>query len=661
MKRKENKMTFKASYVLGFCFSVLCLSNSIGAQNLSPNTSKANKALIQMFDKQEEERNSRVQTFLSLNPTVKKSLSTALNTIYIYDIVNNKPIYKSTDNLNASLATKTNHLQAGGSLNLNLDGSGMTIGVWDGGPAQSTHPEFANATNTASRVTIVDNATVDGDTGFSSHGTHVAGTISAKGVSPTAKGMATNVNVKSYNWSNDESEMTAAANAVNPIILSNHSYGVPILQNDGSKIDAWFMGAYTQDARDVDVIAHNNKKYLVVASAGNSGTTTYTGGMYPGYDKLTTDKNAKNSLVIANANPTLTIFTNEINSLIINSSSSQGPTDDLRIKPDLAADGTNLTSSVPTDNYATYSGTSMAAPNTTGTLALLQQYYNQLHGNYMNSSTLKGLVCHTSIDDTNTIGPDPVFGWGFLNAKASAETIASAVNGQSILDELTLSQGQTYSFTFSAQAGDKLSASICWTDMPGTVVSNSDTNSTTARLVNDLDIRLTKDGTTYLPWKLDFNSSSGYSNSKGDNDRDNIERIDIDAPTSGIYTLTVTHKGTLVSNTGGPFDPKDQDYSLILTGNNLVLSTQDNKVLSGLQLYPNPSKGQFTVSFNAVSNDDVKVAVYDVSGKKLFNQNFTNNSLRFNETFNLSTLQSGVYIVNISEGNTTVSKKLIIE
>src|SRR5690606_8488090 len=182
-----------------------------------------------------------------------------------------------------------------------------------------------------------------------------------------AKGMAPNVQIKSYNWINDETEMIAAVNAaVDPIIISNHSYGVYV-QGDDGLIDSWIMGAYTQDARDADNIARNNPKYLIVTSAGNSGTVSYPDGMFSGYDKLTMSTNAKNNLVVANANPVLTLFTHELQSVIINSGSSQGPTDDLRIKPDITADGTNLFSPVPVDAYATFSGTSMSSPNTAGT------------------------------------------------------------------------------------------------------------------------------------------------------------------------------------------------------------------------------------------------------------------------------------------------------
>lgn len=639
------------------------------SQDINMYLSEGNRQLLTELTEQENKRIERVENYLLTHPDVKATLvNDGYSLVHIYDVHNGKPIYRSTDNLSAARATKTVHLWDGGSLGLNLDGTGMTVGVWDGGPADDTHVEFDNTSGTQSRVSIIDNVVIDGDTGFSSHGTHVSGTIAANGTNPDAIGMAPNINVKSYNWNNDESEMVVAINdPTNPIVISNHSYGVPIDQGGGNQLDAFFMGAYTQDARDIDNIARNNPQYLMVASAGNSGNVTYSGGMYPGFDKLTTDKNAKNNLVVANANPSITeqpLFSGnyEIFTLNINSGSSEGPTDDLRIKPDIAADGTNLLSPTPNNTYSTFSGTSMSAPNTAGTLVLLQQYYNQLHGNYMNSSTLKGLVCHTAIDDNLTIGPDPIFGWGFLNAKEAAETIAGANSSEAVLDELTLNEGETYTFTFSAQAGDKLSATICWTDMPGLVVASGSVNDQTPRLVNDLDLRISDGTTTFLPWKLNFDVASGYSNTKADNSVDNIERVDIDVPVSGMYTLTVTHKGTLQGNAGGPFDPQSQDFSLIITGNNLTLSLDENDLDRKLTLFPNPSNGEFTVSFESNSNNsnNVMIEVYDVQGRLVHNQAFRNESLLFNETVTLKNAKPGVYMVNISEGGRTSSHKLIV-
>ncbi|WP_051605414.1 S8 family serine peptidase [Sediminibacter sp. Hel_I_10] len=628
------------------------------------NLSEENRVLLHKLLEEEAATEARIDSYLLANPSVdRRFIDNEGRTMEIRDIYSGMPIYVATSNNSAAKATKTNTLQPGGVLNLNLTGSGMTVGVWDGGPVQATHPEFSNTDNTASRVTVIDNAVVDGDTGgFSNHGTHVAGTISAKGVESEAKGMAPDVLVKSYNWTNDNSEILVAINSVDaPIILSNHSYGTPILQNNGELLPSWFMGAYNSAAANIDLIAKNNPQYLMVASAGNAGNQSYPGGLFSGFDKLTTDKNAKNNLVIANANPSTAPFTNELTNLVINPSSSQGPTDDLRIKPDIAGDGTGLYSPIAGDAYATYTGTSMASPNVTGTLVLIQQYYQQIYSQYMLSATLKGLVCHTAIDDALRIGPDPVFGWGFLNAFEAANVITSSTVNEARIEELTIDNTEEFSFSFSAEAGQRLSATICWTDLPGQAVSEQ-LNDFTPKLVNDLDLRLTKDGEVFFPYKLEYSESQGFSSTNtGDNFVDNIERVDIEAPEAGIYTLTVSHKGTLQGNVGGPFDPQSQDFSLILTGNNVTLSSE-KVTQNSFNIWPNPVKDHINISFsNNQQTTDMQLNVFDVQGRLILERDVQ--SLDFasgNYTLNTSNLTEGVYLVEISGAYSSTTKKIVV-
>ena len=106
----------------------------------------------------------------------------------------------------------------------------------------------------------------------------------------------------------------------------------------------------------------------------------------------------------------------------------------------------------------------MAAPNVAGSIILLQQYYNSVNNSFMKSATLKGLICHTADDNLNGNGPDPIYGWGLLNVKKSAETILSASNGNAILSEHTLNDGVVFTTTFNASSEGPVSATICWTD-----------------------------------------------------------------------------------------------------------------------------------------------------------------------------------------------------
>jgi hypothetical protein len=198
------------------------------------------------------------------------------------------------------------------------------------------------------------------------------------------------------------------------------------------------------------------------------------------------------------------------------------------------------------------SGTSMATPNVTGSLALLQQHYNNLHGIYMRSATLKGLVIHTADEAGPAPGPDYIFGWGLLDIAKAASVLSNTTTA--MVKEMTLGNGQTYTQNFKSNGTDPLRATICWTDPPGTPPPPS-LNPPTIMLVNDLDLRI--DGSAYKPWILDpANPSAAATN--GDNIRDNAEQILIPTLAAGCHTLTVTHKGTL---SGG-----SQAFSLILTG-----------------------------------------------------------------------------------------------
>ena len=122
---------------------------------------------------------------------------------------NGRPIYYVTDNLNAARTVSTDKLWPTGNLDLFLDGTGETLGIWDGGSVRDSHQEFTG------RVTKVDAANL------SDHSTHVAGTMIAAGVDPAAQGMAFAAHLRSRDWNNDTGEMAADQLLNPPIAVSN--------------------------------------------------------------------------------------------------------------------------------------------------------------------------------------------------------------------------------------------------------------------------------------------------------------------------------------------------------------------------------------------------------------------------------------------------------
>jgi len=475
-------------------------------------------------------------------------------------VINGSPIYYRTFNVDAAISTRANYLHNGGSLGLDVEGQGMIAHVWDVSLGLITHQEYDGIGGT-DRYSAGDGATA-----LSDHSAHVAGTIMASGFQANAKGMAPQAMVIGYDWNSDLSE--AAAAAANGMLLSNHSYGVN--PNNFTGTDSWVIGAYIQESKDWDDLMYNAPYYLMVVSAGNSGSDDTSNsnplGGNAAYDKLTFNTTSKNNLVIANGQDAIINGDGSLFRLFRNSGSSEGPTDDLRIKPDLMGNGTGLTSSTSGSDsaYGSFTGTSMSSPNVCGSLLLLQQHYNNTYGVFMKAATLKGLALHTA-DDTEAVGPDANTGWGLMNTKAAAETITN--NGlQSWISEEVLTDKGSFTMDVVSDGTNPLLASISWTDLGGQINNTGIFNDGTPVLVNDLDIRVTQTASTFMPWKL----TGVDSNAQDDNIVDPYERVDVSGA-SGTYTITVTHKGTLV---GG-----SQNFSLIITcvTSNFTLSTQSSE------------------------------------------------------------------------------------
>ena len=506
---------------------------------------KALKKELEAIALKEKEEALRLAKIHGWEIKIRKADSTFME---LQKVVDGKPIYNSTNGIKTTKSTRTNHLHTGGSLGLNLMGQEMTAYVWDGGKVRVTHQEFDGSGGT-NRVSMMDKASELND-----HAQHVTGIIAASGVKEKAKGVAPHIKAKVADWNNDEAEVTEQI--MNKMLVSNHSYGASF-RNDKTgalQIPQYYFGGYVDESGRWDDIMFKASKYLMVVAAGNDGLDN-SANKNPntgfGFDKLITNTTPKNNLVVANAQDVHVDDNGNFVSALINPSSNQGPTDDFRIKPDITAVGTNVYSTITSNDkaYKELTGTSMATPNVTGSLLLLQQHHKNVHKKYMKAATLKGLALHTA-DDAGVTGPDAIFGWGVLNAKRAAQTITQK-GKETRIEELTLKQGQTYKITVTADGTNPLLASISWTDRPGVVTKAI--NSRIPVLVNDLDLRISKDGTTYLPYKL----TGATTNAKTDNNVDPFERIGVDGA-SGTYTITVTHKGTL---TGG-----SQNYSLIVTG-----------------------------------------------------------------------------------------------
>ena len=120
-----------------------------------------------------------------------------------------------------------------------------------------------------------------------------------------------------------------------------------------------------------------------------------------------------------------------------------------------------------------------------------------------------------------------------------------------------------------------------------------------------------------------------------------------------IASLAIREAGTATAGTGDIFIDEVRMGATYASVTGSILKEEQFEI-AGLKVYPNPvSNGVFYVATDA--NAERTVSVYDILGKQVINTTTSNTAV------NVSNLNSGVYIVKITEEGKTATKKLIIK
>lgn len=523
-----------------------------------------------------------------------------------------------TDNAKTAALSRVNEVQQAP---YNLTGAGVTVSLFELALAQTDHVEFGG------RYTV--QGVSGGTSSDARHATHTAGTISASGVNPDAKGMAPNVkiielcvrvpsNTCKNNFLTDKERTLAQLGSR----IDNNSWGFQ-LGWDVSDFPYWnfgddYFGAYELEITSpIDDYALENN-ILFVHSAGNEGeqaslnsngqhrhvddnvqiiagkiwcyskdgsgtdcpaAPTCNGDPDPcekvphhpqtPYDTIGFTAAGKNSIAVGAVQ---TIG----DTIDIVSFSSRGPADDGRVKPDVVARGYSVLSAVPNNSYRTLDGTSMAAPAVTGIAALLVEQWRQVFsGATPDPVTLKALII-AGARDIGRPGPDYTFGYGLADAKNSADLIRDDLGTGQRIRSFTFTNGQTQEQPIVVSTPQDLRVVLQWGD-PAIPLSPGQLKAEKA-LVNDLDMKVIgPNGAEHLPYVLNPEQFEANATT-GVNNRDNTEEIEIKGAAAGTYRVVITgreirttdQRAVLVSNARFPvcqdFTESGGVYGDLVTG-----------------------------------------------------------------------------------------------
>ncbi len=280
---------------------------------------------------------------------------------------------------------------------LGIDGAGVTVGIMDSG-VDWQHPDLLPnyrgnqggvITHSGSWYDAVDpTVTVPHD--VLGHGTHVAGTAVGQngiGVAPGASWIAVNIAAPGgfiYDSDVHVGFQWLLAPAGNPALA-------PDVIN-GSWAGPGFLTTFLPDIQALDAAG-----IITVFAAGNSGPDAETIGAPAAYSQTLAigahdDSNA------------LTWFSSRGPSLLHDA-----------IHPQIVAPGARVYSALPDGAYGYYNGTSMAAPHTTGAVALI------LSGSpALSRLEVTRILTETAVPLTAATHPNMQSGWGRLNAYRAA-------------------------------------------------------------------------------------------------------------------------------------------------------------------------------------------------------------------------------------------------
>lgn len=447
------------------------------------------------------------------------------------------PLLTGTNSSNRVI-TQANDVQAAP---YNLDGSGVSVMVYDGGTARASHVDFGG------RLTVRDSS------GLSDHPTHVSGTVGGSGSASggTNRGMAPGVLIESYGLSAGSGFLyTDPGDLESDYNQAIHSFGCDISNNSiGTNVETngfpcSMQGDYGVTDALIDEIVRGSlgAPYRIVWAAGNErqGSRCDVEGVGD-YRSIAPPSGAKNHICVGAVNS---------NNDTMTSFSSWGPVDDGRLKPDICAPGCQssddfgVTSTTASSNtsYGVACGTSMACPTVTGLCALLLEDYRVQFPALPDprNSTLKIFLAHNAFDLGNA-GPDYQFGYGSVRIKDTIDFMRTGNFAESEVGQ----GGRTITSVQVTGGSGPLKITLAWDDAPGT--PNVD-----PALVNDLDlVVISPSQARAYPWTLDpANPSAAAMRTQADH-VNNIEQVVVDSPEAGTWTIEVV--GTSVPAGPQPF------------------------------------------------------------------------------------------------------------
>ncbi|HMJ88297.1 MAG TPA: S8 family serine peptidase, partial [Candidatus Acidoferrum sp.] len=479
---------------------------------------------------------------------------------------------------------------------LGYDGSGVAISVADSGlhmgDIASMHPDLFGRVDALFFYGELEDASDE-----HGHGTHCAGIVAGNGATGELDdygalwglGVAPGAHIIAQRMFDAEGGYQAPP-SFQALTTDAMGAGAEIGSNSWGDDT---QGRYDISAAEFDALVRDgnaavigDQGYILEFSAGNAG---------PGQQTIGSPAVAKNVIATgASQNDRFDYFLYEEGREAMADFSSRGPAEDGRIKPDLVAPGTwisSLRSAFANDeyawgdisqNYMFQGGTSQAGPHAAGAAAVFVQYFRETHTNATPSPALvKAALINSAwdMDDSVEAGPTPNMdeGWGRIDL----QTLLDPARSYDYVDQsVKLATSQTFERRVVVMdVNQPLVITLAYTDVPGFPGA-------LVALVNDLDLEVVApDGQIFHGNQFDEGES--IAGAPAYDNLNNVEGIYISYPQLGEYTVRVVARN-VVQDARSDSAEIDQDFALVVSA--LMPAPGEGVVLFDRTAYTVPSR-----------------------------------------------------------------------
>nr|WP_321221562.1 M12 family metallo-peptidase [uncultured Psychroserpens sp.] len=377
-------------------------------------------------------------------------------------------------------------------------------------------------------------------------------------------------------------------------------------------------------------------------SDGTTGTVTVSGIGSLAIDTYDFTLQGTSGTITKSADATLNVYSNSINPISLVS-----PADG---EIDVAADGNLVWNTTPN----------------------AQDYLVEVASDIGFTTIVESTITQVGFYTTTNLSPNTEYFWRVTASNqcttAAPSTIYSFTTANLTCDVFVDDVSQNIS---AAGAGNTITSTInIGPNFPITdvnVIIDIDHTWT-----GDLDITLTSPAGTVVELTSDngFNGDN-YNDTTFDQEGTDGSILDAAAPFTGSFIPEGDLSTIYGEMSGGDWiltvvDDANQDggtfnsFSLeICVQGTLSVDDIDNP-LAGFSIYPNPNNGEFNVRFNNPSTEKIKISVFDIRGRRVFENAYISNS-NFNQTVKLDAIQAGIYLVNVNDGTNSATKKIVIK